>query len=244
MCNLAVLLHTQGLNASEAELWYVRALRVSPNAPAALLNYAHLLNLGGHHAKALLLLQRLFQTHPPSLPTHRALAHTLRRANASEDAEKAYLEILEAVPSDLEGVEGAAVLAASFRADALGGRRYYLQAIEHLSSSDVAGGAGGQGQGGQGQGGQGQGGQGGGYIEWGARERAADMQASYAEYLWQWCGDVEGALGQLEAALALSRSNERARRALVEVMKSTNTDNVHILTRACLLALLVQKYIF
>jgi hypothetical protein len=70
------------------------------------------------------------------------------------------------------------------------------------------------------------------------------MQASYAEYLWQWCGDVEGALGQLEAALALSRSNERARRALVEVMKSTNTDNVHILTRACLLALLVQKYIF
>lgn len=237
MANLGALLHKEGLNFSEAESWYVRTLRSAPNDTSTILNYVELLNMRGDHEKAFLLVDRLLDAlnqslssapgsasfleqapqseacnpawscmqlsslpdgaSPVVLDAYRSLADTLRRANASEDAEEVYTHILSEFPCDLTSVERLARLLGA-RGECAQGLQCYIQALDvsarlssHKDDQFTA-------------------------TLW--REHEASVRASFAEYLWNWCGDGAQAVDELSRALASDCNSRRARAAFVEMM--------------------------
>ncbi len=237
MANLGALLHKDGLNWTEAESWYVKALRTAPNETSTLLNYVELLNLRGEHGKALQLVEHLFNVRnlslaqapgsasflshpfafdardglvvasaqlsstgsaPLALDVHRALADTLRRRNASRDAESVYSHILAEFPCDISSVGGLAGLLAS-RGETEQGRQCYMTALDKASA----------------------------YVTscegqqpeadlW--TEREASLRADFGEYLWQWIGDLDAAKKEFLHALASYRCCQTAREAFVALM--------------------------
>jgi tetratricopeptide (TPR) repeat protein len=134
---------------------------------------------------------------PLALDVHRALADTLRRGNASRDAESVYSHILSEFPSDISSVGGLAGLLAA-RGETELGRQCYMAALDK-ASAHVTSCEGHQPE----------------ADMW--TEREASLRADFGEYLWQWVGDVDAAKKQFSQALAC-RSCKRAREAFVALM--------------------------